>query len=760
MKPPLLSTRLVDKTLSTRYVSAISSSKLLAAFATFSLLVTLSTAQKTTAKCAPEWDWSNNKAKESPCVMAAKLLALCDTDPSSFTLGSEGSYVPTSQKSSGSLTPNTCSCNIVTYNLLMACQSCQKGNSPSDTPDWAEYGNSCSMCFTETGISPGPCGQQLNTGFPASVHPEKGSIAVPMWALENTSGSKWNPASAKKLAENGAEKLIEAPNLAATLGKDSSGADNKSPAKADQEGGEASSAPVSASEKNRGAVIACTVLATILLLCFGLYLLRLWHDKRKHQKMRQYGDTAFDEVVPTKKKRDSNNTSNGGGGGGTPMKLNFKNMVARLTLPMPKTPIFPRTPRTPRTPGLAEKLPSTPLTARFWTIGRRDTKKLSIIEKDDETEYLAEKMVRFDPTPGGDLRKKSMISQRSAFCQDHHTHLRAIEADGIRHSRGDSMMSNYSDYNSYKSATSQNSTPRPGSVTSVASAGSREILTTGSVKVDQPKLQEAKRVDSLRTSGGAFALTAYEPARRGSQASVASQETASSMNNSAGSQASLSDQGLSNSLTKSLPPAPRIRSQSAKVSEWNDRASVASQEPRKSTRSSKSVRTSAMKSRSASMSEVETISDRSSSVPGDSTMSEKSAKRSKSTASARYRVTSGAGSDYEGSLSDSEQRETIQFPEELQAKQREASTRFSAASSAPSTSTMDKSSGRMQDLFQTATQNLRSSVSRKQSAVDDDNDAADEQKRVSGVTVSSNSSNLRRLDSVIGQLEFDEMMSR
>lgn len=300
-------------------------------------------------------------------------------------------------------------------------------------------------------------------------------------------------------------------------------------------------------------------------------------------------------------------------------------------------------------------------------------------------------------------------------------------------SRCDSVASNYSDFDSYKSATSQNATPRPGSVASFASSRSKETLTTGSVIVDQPKLREAKRVDSVRPAASS---ASYEPARRGSQSRVDSQE-------------------LPSSLSKSLPAA-RAKSQSVKVGEWNDRSSVFSQESRKSTKSVKSSKESMPRIRSAIMSEVETSLVRGITLAGDNNATAHANKRTKSTSS-RSRLNSGAGSDFEGSLSDSEQRETIQFPDELRDKQRQVSERFSVTSSSDS-STMDKSTGRIQDLFKTATRNLDESKRRTIGSEETDGESEDH-KRASGVTVSSDSSNLRRLDSVIGQLEFDEMMT-
>lgn len=298
--------------------------------------------------------------------------------------------------------------------------------------------------------------------------------------------------------------------------------------------------------------------------------------------------------------------------------------------------------------------------------------------------------------------------------------------------RRESVASNYSDFDSYKAASSHTTTPRPGSVASVTSSMSRETLVTGSVKVEQPKLREAKRVDSITPLTSSVE---HAPVRRSSQASIKSQD-------------------LTSGHSRSMPEA-RVKSQSVKVSEWSDRASVISQESRIS-KSTKSVRETAPRSRSASMSEAENRSGRDDTSARDSRIPRDS-RRTKSGRS-KARLNSAMNSDYQGSISDSDQRETIQFSEEMKAKQRETGARFSHASSSRS-STMEKSAGRMQNLFKTATEGLSDSNKTILDEANGDEDVSRDPGRASGVTVSSESSNLRRLDSVIGQLEFDEMMS-
>lgn len=352
----------------------------------------LALSQRSSATCTTDWKWTNNKADESPCDVAAQLLSLCDSNPSSFQLPSEGSYMPSS---SSSIQANTCSCNVVAYNLLMACQACQKGSTTNSISTWEQYGKSCGICSTENGISPGPCHKQSNPGFPGTVRPNKGNIGVPLWALENTSGSSWNVAAARKIASAGQEKTITAPTSANPSDKDS-GDEKSNKTNSNKE------AFAPGNERMKGAVIACVCLAALILTGFIAYLLRVCYNKRKVKKLKEFNDSAFDKVIPTKRE---SNSEKFGSGLAAPLKLNLRNMMARIT------EAVPRTPRTPRTPGMAEP-PSTPLTARFWAFRKSDTKKLKTITEGDETEALAEKSVRFQQEGGHDTLRRKTLSRR------------------------------------------------------------------------------------------------------------------------------------------------------------------------------------------------------------------------------------------------------------------------------------------------------------------------------------------------------------
>lgn len=299
-----------------------------------------SSAQRATASCAAGWDWASSSTGDSPCQLATKLLSLCQSE--SFSLAAGGFYSPSSS-GSAPIRANTCACNVVAYNLLAACQSCQE--SGSSVLSWSAYANACTTCSSETGISPGPCGPQSSIGFPSSVKPDEGTIAIPQWAYYNSSGDSWTIAAAKRAA-SGTDKVIsaDAPPPAATSstasptsnGEKSSG----SPKSSKQEG----SPPMSSEMKT--AVIVCSALAAVVLVLFVFYLLRLYHARRRQKRLKEFSDAAFDKVIPAQKAK----------GPKSPKKTQFKQMMSRFTL-------GPRTPGLPKTPGLP---PTTPKTARFF----------------------------------------------------------------------------------------------------------------------------------------------------------------------------------------------------------------------------------------------------------------------------------------------------------------------------------------------------------------------------------------------------------
>lgn len=404
------------------------------------------------------------------------------------------------------------------------------------------------------------------------------------------------------------------------------------------------------------AVIVCCCAAALILTVFLIYLIRLCHNKRKQKKLKEFGDSAFDKVLPAKK--DLQSAEAGSTINNSPLKLNFMTMMSRIAT-MPKTPLGPKTPG----------VPQTPRTARFLNFGRRVSYSDKVEAEDDDREVLR------------DVSRASYASSIPSVPN-------VNSGMQMKPFRQDSTASAYSQPDKPDPAT--NILSRESSTKSTAS--SRPTLTTGSVKVDQPKVRD---IGSSMSVGNSTAVQ-----------SVATSTYSESL------ESTLPSEGRKSSNKKSVSSAmraARVKSQSAQVSEWSDTASMMSQESSKTSKSGKSN-----KSKQVGVSWERTPSIASSS--GDN------------------RSLAGSLHDLQ---SDQDARETLQLPEDLLRKQKEAAERWSrTTSSAPSSS---KSSV-------TASENL------------DKQD--DPQKRESSASASSSGSNMRRLDSVMGQLNFDDSNSK
>ena len=292
--------------------------------------------QKSSASCASGWDWADSKNGDSPCTVAAKLLSLCD--PSGFTLQAGGFYTP-STSHGAAIQPNTCACNLVTYNLLSGCQSCQQ--SGATALSWSSYAAACTTCSSTTGISPGPCGPLSAIGFPNSVTPGNFNIEVPNWAYYNSSGGTWSESAAQGAA--GGDHTTISPAAPSSTSSSSSpppsSGGTKPPISSSNTPASKSSKAASLSTHERGAVIACSLLAALIFVIFVTYLLRLCHRKRQQARLKTFSDAAFDKIQPAQK---------------SPRKTTFKRLMSRLSLAIPKTPgLGPGTPKTPKTPKAA-----------------------------------------------------------------------------------------------------------------------------------------------------------------------------------------------------------------------------------------------------------------------------------------------------------------------------------------------------------------------------------------------------------------------
>jgi hypothetical protein len=172
--------------------------------------------------------------------------------------------------------------------------------------------------------------------------------------------------------------------------------------------------------------------------------------------------------------------------------------------------------------------------------------------------------------------------------------------------------------------------------------------------------------------------------------------------------------------TMQVPPAvrraARAKSQHALISTWSDTASVVSTNTESNSRSSSGNRKSSRSGRSRS--------------------------RSNSRADSGYDISTTA--------EEPDQRETLRLPGDLVQKQREAVERYSSASrGGSSTGTASRNGGES-----TGTPYAPAGIA----TPDQYQEAL--RKRGSAVTVNTSASKMRRLDSVIGQLDFDDTTSR
>ncbi|KAH9169208.1 hypothetical protein EDB89DRAFT_2231404 [Lactarius sanguifluus] len=119
--------------------------------------------------CNVTMDWSFNSLGQSPCIVAAYMLATCNSSVFILEPLQPGNSYTVSDSSSF----NNCLCNSVAYNLLSVCDACQGQN-------WRAWSNYSSNC--PNGPFPLP--------FPNSVPL---GTRVPQWALvDHTLEDNWN----------------------------------------------------------------------------------------------------------------------------------------------------------------------------------------------------------------------------------------------------------------------------------------------------------------------------------------------------------------------------------------------------------------------------------------------------------------------------------------------------------------------------------------------------------------------------------------
>ncbi|KAF8262511.1 hypothetical protein EI94DRAFT_1743477 [Lactarius quietus] len=141
-------------------------------FLSYLLLISSARAQVSAPNCTDAtFDWTLNSLQQSPCVVAAYLIATCLGGSLSPGYHYVGPYYPGDQ----------CSCNTVSYSLFSACGACQ-GES------WLSYSDWSYNCTTNETVGT----------FPKPIPP---GTRVPKWAYFSY-GADWNITLAQSVGDS------------------------------------------------------------------------------------------------------------------------------------------------------------------------------------------------------------------------------------------------------------------------------------------------------------------------------------------------------------------------------------------------------------------------------------------------------------------------------------------------------------------------------------------------------------------------------
>ncbi|KIM87188.1 hypothetical protein PILCRDRAFT_815663 [Piloderma croceum F 1598] len=130
-------------------------------------------AQTSLATCLPEFGWMNNSLHQSPCVVGAYMLGVCNSGE--FTvlpLAPSHHYTgPTAGQA------NPCQCSTVVYSLISACGACQNRTVEA----WSAWQTNCSVVYPQQ--------------FPGTI---PSVTRVPAWAyLDVVKSDAFNATAAK-----------------------------------------------------------------------------------------------------------------------------------------------------------------------------------------------------------------------------------------------------------------------------------------------------------------------------------------------------------------------------------------------------------------------------------------------------------------------------------------------------------------------------------------------------------------------------------
>ncbi|KAL5512173.1 hypothetical protein ACEPAG_3458 [Sanghuangporus baumii] len=155
----------------------------------------------TDAVCTSEFAWMNNSKSQSPCLVAAYLLAPCQRtgDGNVRAIANTTYLAPTAEGA------EACWCSWGVYNMLEACASCQ--NNSNYLLSWYNYRTNCSAQL------------QPNTEFYPSDNIISEETSVPFWATKDPStwdSGTFNLTEAQVIDSEGKGDVTQASRAAAS----------------------------------------------------------------------------------------------------------------------------------------------------------------------------------------------------------------------------------------------------------------------------------------------------------------------------------------------------------------------------------------------------------------------------------------------------------------------------------------------------------------------------------------------------------------
>ncbi|KAF9527004.1 hypothetical protein CPB83DRAFT_438005 [Crepidotus variabilis] len=146
------------------------------AFLCASVLVLVDGQESNVKECTSTYYWSLNALDQTPCMVAAHLIATCGRDATMNSIPSGTHYLGPSASAA-----NECMCSSVTYSMVSACAGCQE-RIWEDWPTWSMN-----------------CKNKSLTTFPRVV-PK--TTQVPEWASLNLSqtGNTFDAVKASRVA--------------------------------------------------------------------------------------------------------------------------------------------------------------------------------------------------------------------------------------------------------------------------------------------------------------------------------------------------------------------------------------------------------------------------------------------------------------------------------------------------------------------------------------------------------------------------------